>query len=66
MTRRHESYSDDDARAATKALVALVDSSPVALTPAIAVALAEQLLHIAGGDGRGVYSVVHDPIGDRL
>lgn len=36
------------------------------LTPGVAVELAKMLAHIAGGDGRGVYSIEHHPEGDRV
>jgi hypothetical protein len=36
------------------------------LTLPVALELAKMLLHICGGDGRGVFTVVHDPTGDRI
>lgn len=40
-------------------LARLVDREQDGLTPEHAVALAEMLCHVAGGDGRGVFAVVH-------
>jgi hypothetical protein len=50
---------------AHRLLVLLVNSDEV-ITPQTALELAGMLCHIAGGDGRGVYSIEHDPEGDRI
>ena len=36
------------------------------VTVEVAIALAMHLCHVAGGDGRGVFVVMHDPEGDRV
>jgi hypothetical protein len=36
------------------------------VTPEVMLELARHLCHLAGGDGRGRYTVVHDPHGDRV
>lgn len=36
------------------------------MTPALALELAGMLTHIAGGDGRGVYAIKHNPTGDQI
>jgi hypothetical protein len=46
--------------------VYLVDTRAGRLTPGVAIELAGMLAHIAGGDGRGVYTIAWDPVGDRL
>lgn len=52
--------------AATEILVHIVGRYGSTMTPEITLALVRKLCHIAGGDGRGVYSVSHDPTGDRI
>ena len=50
---------------AKQLLIKLADEG-AGFTPEIAIELAKMLCHIAGGDGRGVYRVEHDPEGDRV
>lgn len=40
-------------------LQSMLEGQEGALTPGVAIELAKMLAHIAGGDGRGVYQVVH-------
>lgn len=61
MTQREES----DRERAKELLVKLADEG-AQFTPWVALELARMLLHIAGGDGRGVYTVYWDPEGDRV
>jgi hypothetical protein len=61
MAPREES----DRKRAHQLLVRLADEGE-GFTPAIAIELAGMLCHIAGGDGRGVYRIEHDPTGDRV
>jgi hypothetical protein len=35
-------------------------------TPPVAIELARMLCYLGGGDGRGVYEVIHRPWGDRI
>jgi hypothetical protein len=60
MTQREES---DRARA-TNILAQIAQRYE--LTPGVALELAAHLCHLAGGDGRGVFRIEHDPSGDRL
>lgn len=65
MTQRDER----DRGRAKALLVMLADEQKrdgVAFTPGVALELAAMLLHIAGGDGRGTFTILHDPIGDRV
>jgi hypothetical protein len=59
MTQR----DDSDRGRATSLLVMLADEQKrdgVAFTPSVALELARMLCHIAGRDGRGVYTITHD------
>jgi hypothetical protein len=55
-----------DLRIGTDLLQELVDEHNDVLTSEVMLVLAGHLCHLAGGDGRGVYSIVHDPTGDRV
>lgn len=56
-----------DRETATRLLRELVDRDRRGLlTPMVAVELAKHLAHIAGGDGRGIYEVVHRAGADRV
>jgi len=57
--------SDSD-RQKAKALLVKLANEGAGFTPAIAIELAAMLCHIAGGDGRGVYRIEHDPEGDQI
>ena len=52
-----------DRMEARKMLVMLANTGRI--TTSTALELAAMLCDLAGGDGRGVYSIVHDPTGDR-
>jgi hypothetical protein len=59
--------SDSDRKLATGLLIACANALGEAgarFTPEIALELAAMLCHVAGGDGRGVYRIEHDPTGD--
>jgi hypothetical protein len=60
--RRGETAREYSARL----LVLLVEMPGVQITQGVAVELARHFAHLAGGDGHGLYSIVHDPTGDRI
>jgi hypothetical protein len=51
---------------ATRLLVVLVEMPGVEISQGVAVELANHFAHLAGGDGHGVYTVTHNPRGDRV
>jgi hypothetical protein len=57
---------ESDTDRATWILQDIIARQKGGLTPGVAVELARKLAHLAGGDGRGVYTVTHDPEGDRV
>ena len=61
MASRDESHSPT-----AKDLLVMLANAGAAFTPAKALELAGMLCHIAGGDGRGVYTIRHNPTGDQI
>jgi hypothetical protein len=57
--------SNSDRKRATELLGKLANEG-ADFTPGVAIELASMLCHIAGGDGRGTFAIVHDPAGDRV
>lgn len=55
----------DDRERARKLLVRLANEG-ASFSVGVSLELAGMLCHIAGGDGRGVYTIKHNPTGDQL